>query len=540
MNVMPSIPVLGCVLIGTTLFAGCASEATEESPESSNEGEFFIDATEAQLVAERRTSPESDVIGSGTTVRETALSPIEVEGIVVEAKGPLVTTEGGGATSLAIRLARAPKAPVVVKLSSQDTTEGVFAKSSLTFGLSNWSVFQEVVLRGVSDLLLDGGVRYGITLRTTSLDSTYSGKVLRAFATNLDGAVFHGLGDLPDGSVQSTVSDVSANGSVVVGSGTDGAGLRAVRWTPTGGMAALEGANGTALGVSPSGSFITGAVAAPSSYGRYSAALWNNGSLSILSRGYDITTCTSQSTPDVVWLESGSAVTDSGKVVGSVLDCGTGKHMGFLWNGTVSTLSSSVLSSIGSDGLSSIGTTTLPKMYAWGVLYGADPRVAGTKLAHPEPFYCPSLNPICQTAPSEMSFDGQVIVGTATVPPSTDFGIPTRWTTDGRGTSLPKHPADAQRCQALGVNGNATAESAVVVGSCTTNGNERAVLWRNGIAQTIEAALSLEGVTVTAGWRLLSAKAASSDGRVIVGNGLNPNGETEAWRAVLPGLLSLR
>jgi hypothetical protein len=90
------------------------------------------------------------------------------------------------------------------------------------------------------------------------------------------------------------------------------------------------------------------------------------------------------------------------------------------------------------------------------------------------------------------------------------------------------------------VNGAAAAENTVIVGSCTTNTDERAVLWSSGVATSIETALSLEGVTVPSGWKLLTAKAASGDGRVIVGNGLNPSGETEAWRVVLPGLLSLR
>jgi hypothetical protein len=37
-----------------------------------------------------------------------------------------------------------------------------------------------------------------------------------------------------------------------------------------------------------------------------------------------------------------------------------------------------------------------------------------------------------------------------------------------------------------------------------------------------------------AGWQLLRATGITPDGRVIVGDGINPEGFTQAWRAVLP------
>jgi len=36
------------------------------------------------------------------------------------------------------------------------------------------------------------------------------------------------------------------------------------------------------------------------------------------------------------------------------------------------------------------------------------------------------------------------------------------------------------------------------------------------------------------GWVLLSAEGISADGLTIVGTGVNPNGDREAWVAVLP------
>jgi hypothetical protein len=50
---------------------------------------------------------------------------------------------------------------------------------------------------------------------------------------------------------------------------------------------------------------------------------------------------------------------------------------------------------------------------------------------------------------------------------------------------------------------------------------------------------NLKSVLVAAGlpeverWRLIEATGISADGRIIVGNGTNPNGQTEGWIAEL-------
>ena len=54
-----------------------------------------------------------------------------------------------------------------------------------------------------------------------------------------------GLGDLPGGGFQSVANDVSADGTVVVGSGSAASRTEAVRWTSNGGMQNLsDQANG--------------------------------------------------------------------------------------------------------------------------------------------------------------------------------------------------------------------------------------------------------------------------------------------------------
>ena len=52
-------------------------------------------------------------------------------------------------------------------------------------------------------------------------------------------------------------------------------------------------------------------------------------------------------------------------------------------------------------------------------------------------------------------------------------------------------------------------------------------------ARPISLVLAGAGVDLT-GWTLDEVTAISDDGQTIVGSGTNPNGDTEAWMAVIP------
>ena len=58
-------------------------------------------------------------------------------------------------------------------------------------------------------------------------------------ACNAQAAFFQGLGDLPGGSFSSQASGLSADGSVVVGSGVSAKSQEAFRWTQQTGMVGL-------------------------------------------------------------------------------------------------------------------------------------------------------------------------------------------------------------------------------------------------------------------------------------------------------------
>ncbi len=85
---------------------------------------------------------------------------------------------------------------------------------------------------------------------------------------------------------------------------------------------------------------------------------------------------------------------------------------------------------------------------------------------------------------------------------------------------------------------DASLNGTVVVGKSLINSSsasERAFRWTTRKKmQDLRRELLDAGVTSVQNWILLSATDVSYDGTVIVGYGLNPNRQYEAWRAVLP------
>jgi hypothetical protein len=62
-----------------------------------------------------------------------------------------------------------------------------------------------------------------------------------------------------------------------------------------------------------------------------------------------------------------------------------------------------------------------------------------------------------------------------------------------------------------------------------------ALIWRAewGVRRVQELLTNDYGLDLT-GWQLISGRALSVDGTVLVGNGINPAGNTEAWIATIP------
>ncbi len=117
------------------------------------------------------------------------------------------------------------------------------------------------------------------------------------------------------------------------------------------------------------------------------------------------------------------------------------------------------------------------------------------------------------------SADGSVIVGKAETP---GFPQAFRWTAAGGSQPLATRWSDAFDC---------SADGSVVVGA----GLNTAAIWDqiHGF-RDLQVLLEDEYGLDLSGWDLLSATAISADGLRIVGYGVNPSGQREAWLATLP------
>lgn len=125
-----------------------------------------------------------------------------------------------------------------------------------------------------------------------------------------------------------------------------------------------------------------------------------------------------------------------------------------------------------------------------------------------------------------VSPDGNTVVGSFT-----DFGLskPFRWTAAGGREDL-QIPLFYDSGGAFDATDDGRACGLVLL----SGSGKTAVLWDSaGQAQLVSTALINAGVSMPA-WQLQSATAMSDDGTVIVGFGLNPDGQQEAWVAVLP------
>lgn len=100
----------------------------------------------------------------------------DTAGITVTPTAGLITTETGGTAFFTVALNSQPSQNVTIGLSSNDTTEGTVAPSSLVFTNGNWNVPQAVTVTGVDDPDFDDDVAYSIiTAAATSSDPAFNG-----------------------------------------------------------------------------------------------------------------------------------------------------------------------------------------------------------------------------------------------------------------------------------------------------------------------------------------------------------------------------
>lgn len=337
---------------------------------------------------------------------------------------------------------------------------------------------------------------------------------------------FKGLGFLPGGENYSIANAVSANGSVVVGNGRSSSSgeERAFRWTSSGGMVGLADMNSTAVGVSADGTVVAGTVW--SDLVTFRAFRWTSGGgmtgLGLL--------------PDGRYTQAHAISADGSVVVGD----GYGEERndeGFRWtsSGGMESLENRPEPYIGyydeseANGVSADGSVVVGRAdvilpndthyeaYRWtsgtGIVTLGNPPGTTTSSAH------------------AVSANGTVIVGQRATP-NRIGGEAFRWTSSGGMESLDNRPgAEYFGSDALGVS----ADGSTVVGRAHFDAGYRAYRWTEGKGmQSVSELLTSSGIDMT-GWLLTHATAISANGRTIVGNGINPDGDHEAWIATFGG-----
>jgi probable HAF family extracellular repeat protein len=130
----------------------------------------------------------------------------------------------------------------------------------------------------------------------------------------------------------------------------------------------------------------------------------------------------------------------------------------------------------------------------------------------------------------DSSADGSIIVGAGTSANSSSWEA-FRWTGENGMVGLGDLPGGRFDSIGWGVS----ADGSLVVGWSSTDDGPTAFLWSESTGMlSLREFLVEHQVTNVAGWSLSSATGISADGGTIVGTGINPQGDSEAWVATIP------
>lgn len=338
---------------------------------------------------------------------------------------------------------------------------------------------------------------------------------------------FQGLGDLPEGTFASWAHDISRNGRVVVGAtpSTGSFSRQAFSWTRESGMVALGDLDGgnpisVAFGISGDGRTIVGGA--------------ENGKWEYV-EGFRLDVDTGMQglgdLPGGVDYSSGTAVSaDATVIVGESSSEQFPEYSeAFRWTaeGGMVRLGDwpkgrlAYAAAVSADGNVVVGSATSSsgwEAYRWTPADGAQ---ALGKLKNGKGSNAFAISP-----------DGKVIVGEAhTFENGNHAWVPFRWTeeTGMVGLLSAKNNRDGNT-QAYDVSD----DGSVIVGG---DRNKNTAIYWTEIAGVRKLKDVLNGYGLDEdlkGWQLHSATGISGDGLTIIGNGLNPHGDPEAWIAHIP------
>ncbi|MDT8387218.1 MAG: hypothetical protein RQ736_06865 [Thiogranum sp.] len=351
----------------------------------------------------------------------------------------------------------------------------------------------------------------------------------------VQGAQFTRLGDLDGGAVSSSANAVSADGKVTVGASDSGLSTGSgqyqltepFRWTLPGGMKSLGSINGTAFtgyasGVSTDGSVIVGSDLSriEEGDGIFDAFRWTAADgKQLLGPIPTLEQHTLQYVHDVS-ADGQIIVGRAEDPFGSFLE----SAKAFRWTEATgmqsldpSSFAATAAYAISSDGQVIAGTRQEASLYFGAAIWTE--KDGWKSLGLPQNG---------NSSATAASADGKVIAGSYTG--SSSLKTAFRWTPQG-GAVLLTNPASGEVSDATAVS----ADGSRVVGHLiTANQGRQAFLWDqvNGVRRVAHI-LAAAGVDDLADWAWTSATDISPDGSIIVGQGLNPDGNLEGWIADL-------
>jgi probable HAF family extracellular repeat protein len=325
--------------------------------------------------------------------------------------------------------------------------------------------------------------------------------------------LFMGLGDLPGGTFSSYATAVSADGSVVVGLGSSTPGGQAFRWTQTGGMIGLGDLPGgnfhsVANGVSDDGTVVVGSSnnflecggVGPCRY-RPGAFRWTQAGGMTLLGTYGTIAGASDASAD-----------------GSVVVGGTRYNGGFRWTqemGMEFLPGVDAALGVSTDGLVVVGVGG-GEVIRWTLGAGI---VSLGELGD-----LPGDTVFSQ--PEGVSPDGSVVIGESDSDAVVGYEA-FRWTPNGGMVGLGILPGSTSSWAY-----DVSAGGSIIVGTSGGASGTEAFLWdaAHGMRSLRDVLVNDFGLGDSlAGWTLEYARGISADGQFIVGSGVNPSGDSEAW-----------
>lgn len=343
-----------------------------------------------------------------------------------------------------------------------------------------------------------------------------------------------GLGDLPGGDVASFAASLNDSGDVVVGWSRTAEGDAAIRWTPTGGLAALGGAGSQAHAASPDGRFIVGMSAVSSYNGGPAAVVWRDEQALAL-----LTPAMIDVGEPYVWPIDAWVVRNDGSAFGTCLqDRAYGDHLACAIDRAGNLTQHSIGEIYAADDRSNYAGMRTPGTRG-GPTYASKATLNDSILGFPD---APTCVPPCACASAVRAFsDGAaVVVGTSSVPAVGDTTTGEAQTlidsafvyTGAEGMHrLPELTDNAARSGAYAID----ASGHIIAGFGTDREYKQvAVIWIDRKPVNLAALLAKLMITPTFGWRLQEIRAISRDGLTVTGNATNPMNVPEAFWVRLP------